>query len=231
MGAPEDLFSGVRTLIAPYSAHPAVTVDGRISAGEYDSNVTWTTPDTGITISLLHDNGSLYAGIEGPAWSWVAFGVSSDDAATMGFVLIAKVGSGYQVQERLVTNVSEEMTLLSVSGQPAVEEFEATAIANHAVAELRLSLESHFWTLQPGVVYPTVVASNLTAPSGFPTELSGSHVHFMGTYLLRQEDGVKNVNDLLNGKTSPVPSTVALLLLVSGIGAIVAEFVVRRRKA
>jgi hypothetical protein len=227
-----ELFSGVTTLLAPYSADTGVRVDGAISQGEYDSSVTWTTPDTGISFTLIHDNGSLYAAIDGPAWSWVALGISSDGAATMGFVLIAKTGSGYDVQERMTANVSESIVLSSVSnGNPkAVKEFEVTSSGNHTVAELRLSLDSSLWTLAPGVVYPTVVATNLTASQGFPTALSGDQVHFMGSYLLRQEDSVKNVMDLLNGTMSPVPSLVAVALLGLGVVAILVEFVVRRRK-
>lgn len=232
-GSLEDLFSGVTTLLAPYSSNSVVDVDGRISPGEYDSNVTYATSDTGISISLFHNNDSLFVGIQGPSWSWVALGISSDNGSTMGFVVAARAGSGsaYLVQERLVTTVSEEMTFsFPGAGPGAVEDFEATLSGNDSVAELQLSLDSSFWALGPGVVYPTVVASNLTAPFGFPAGVSGGEAHFVGSYLLRPDDNVKNVNDLLNGKISPVPSLVAAAILAAGIVAIFTEFVVRRRK-
>ena len=228
---PEDLFSGVKTLIVPFSTHPGIRVDGVISPGEYDKNVSYMTPDTDISISLMHDNVSLYVGIQGPTWSWVALGISSDGAATMGFVIVAKSASGYEVQEAIATDVSDVIDLTPARGEPALEDFEATATSNQAVAELRLSLDSNLWMLVPGAVDPAVVATNLTAPSGFPTVLSGSQVHFMGSYLLRQVDNVHNVNELLNGTTSPVPSSVAFILIVVGISAIVFVFVARRRKA
>lgn len=232
-GSLEDLFSGVTTLVAPYSSNSVVEVDGRISPGEYDSNVTYTTSDTGISISLFHDNDSLFVGIQGPSWSWVALGISSDNGSTMGFVVIARAASGstYLVRERLVANVSEEMTFSSPGAGPStVKIFGDTMSGNDSVVELQLSLESSLWSLGPGVVYPTVVASNLTAPFGFPAGVSGGEAHFVGSYLLRPDDNVKNVNDLLNGKISPVPSLVAVAILVVGIVAIFAEFVVRRRK-
>ncbi len=226
----EDLFSGVTTIIAPYATHPAISVDGKITPGEYDKNVTYVASDTGISFWFFHDNDSLYVGIQGMTFSWVAIGLSSDSAATMGFVVVSLEGTEYVVHERLVTTVSEDMTFTTPHGDhEAVKEFEST-FANTSVVELQLNLESSLWSLQPGVVYPTVVASNLSAGSGIPTGVSGSESHFVGSYLLRADDSVKNVNDLLNGKTSPVPSAVALGILVVGVVAIFAEFVVRRRK-
>ncbi len=232
-GSLEDLFSGVTTLISPYSSNSLVDVDGRITPGEYDSNVTYTTSDTGISISLLHNNDSLFVGIQGRSWSWVALGISSDNGSTMGFVLVTRAVSGvaYSVQERLVTAVSEEMTFSSPGAGPgAVEKFVATLSGADSVAELQLTLESSFWSLRPGVVYPTVVASNLTAPFSIPVGVSGGDAHFVGSYLLRPDDTVKNVNDLLNGKISPVPSLVAAAILAVGTVVIFAEYVVRRRK-
>jgi hypothetical protein len=233
MGSPEDLFSGVTTLLTPYSAHPTVHVDGVIAQNEYNPDTLWTTPDTGISISLIHDNSSIYVGIDGPAWSWIALGISSDLASSMGFVVIARSGSGYDVQEYIVNSVSEEMVLSPPGGhlpENAVMESEATLNGNHSVAELQLSLDSSLWVLQPGVVYPTVVASNLTAASGFPAGLSGSEVHFMGSYLLRQEDSVRNVKTLLDGEISPIPGLLAVAVLGAGVLLILIEFVFRRRK-
>jgi hypothetical protein len=232
-GSFEDLFSGVTTLIAPYSTDPPVDVDGRISPGEYDSNVTYTTSVTGISVHLLHDNESLFVGIQGPSWRWVALGISSDEGSTMGFVVVARAGSGsaYMVQERLVTNISEEMTFSSPgAGRAAVEEFESTLSGNDSVAELQLSLESSLWSLGTGVIYPTVVASNMTAPFTFPAGVSSADANFAGSYLLRPDDNVKNVNEMLNGEISPVPSVIAAAILAVGVVAIFTEFVVRRRK-
>ncbi len=223
------LFSGVTTLIAPYSPNPTVHVDGTISSGEYDPSVTWTTPDTGISISMIHDNYSLYVAIEGPTWGSVAIGISSDGATTMGFVLVADVNGEYEAAERTSASVAESMTLSPGANPKAIKDFEVTATSSHVVAELRLSLDSGLWTLGPGVVYPTVVATNLTSTGAFPATLSGSSLHFMGTYLLRQEDNTYNVNQLLNGNISPVPSIVAVVLLSAGVLAILYEFVIRRR--
>jgi hypothetical protein len=223
------LFEGVTTLIAPYSPNPTVQVDGTMSSGEYDSSVTWTTPDTGISISMIHDNYSLYVAVEGPAWGSVAVGISSDGATTMGFVLVANTGNGYQATERISDSVAESMTLSPSANPKAIKDFEVAVTADHVVAELKLSLDSALWTLGPGVVYPTVVATNLTSTNGFPTTLSGDSLHFMGTYLLRQEDNTYNVNQLLNGDISPVPSVVAVVILSAGVLAILFEFVVRRR--
>lgn len=232
MGSPEDLFSGVTTLLAPYSPHLTVHADGVITQSEYDPDTLWTTPDTGISISLIHDNTSLFVGIDGPAWSWIALGMSSDLASSMGFVVIAKNGIGYDVQEYFVSNVSEEIVFLPMQDplEKAVDGFGATLSGGHAVAELQLSLDSSSWSIQAGVVYPTVVASNMTASSGFPTGLSGSEVHFMGSYLLRQEDSVQNVKTLLDGTISPIPGLVAVAVLSAGILLIIMEFVLRRRK-
>ncbi len=227
----EDLFSNVTTVIAPYSAHPAVNVDGKISPGEYDPNVTFTESDTAVSVSIVHDNESLFIGIQGPVWRWVALGVSSDGASTMGFVIVTRTASGFSAQERLVTTVAEDMTFGSASpGRPAIEKFDAEATVDHSVAELQLNLDSSMWSLESGVVYPTVIASNLTAPEGVPSGISGSEVHFMGSYLLRVNDSVKDMNDLLNGKISPVPGVVALVIIAVGVVAILTEFVIRRRK-
>ena len=226
----EDLFSGVTTLVAPYSKTPAVSVDGTITAGEFDSSVTWATPDTDISISLLHDNDSLFVGITGHAWSWVAIGISSDNAASMGFILIAKTGTDYDVEQRLVTSVAETMVFQDIEGPGAVKGFAFGTASGNATAELRLALTASFWSLEPGVVYPTVVATNQTAPSGFPASITGSQVHFMASYLLRQEDSVKGINELLNGKVDLVPSIVAVGILSTGVVAVFFEFVVRRRK-
>lgn len=232
MGSPEDLFSGVTTLLAPYSAHLTAHADGVIAQSEYNPNTLWTTPDTGISISLIHDNNSLFVGVDGPAWGWIALGISSDLASSMGFVAIAKNGIGYDVQEYFVSNVSEEMVFSPVPNplEKAVEGYGFTLIGDHVVAELQLSLDSSSWALQAGVVYPTVVASNMTASSGFPAGLSGSEVHFMGSYLLRQEDSVQNVKTLLNGEISPIPGLVAVAVLGAGVLVILIEFVGRRRK-
>ncbi len=225
----EDLFSGVTTLIAPYSKSPPVSIDGVITAGEFDPSVTSTTSDTDISISLIHDNESLDVGITGPVWSWVAIGISSDNAATMGFVVVVKEGDAYEVEQRMVTAVAETMTFQPIGGPGAVRGFAYSIASGNATAELKLELAASFWALEPGVVYPTVVATNLTAPEGAPTGLSGSQVHFMASYLLRQDDSVKDINDLLNGKINPAPSLVAVGILLIGIVAIFIEFVVRRR--
>ncbi len=230
---PEDLFSGVTTLIATYSPHPRVNVDGVISPGEYDSNVTYRTPDSGISLSLLHDNESLFIGITGPAWSWAAVGFSSDNASTMGFVLIFRSDGGYAAQERLVTTVSEDMVFsVPAPESAAVQDFEEmSGPGNDVTAEVELSLRSSIWSLGTGIIYPAVVATNLTLSTGPPSSLSGDSVHFVGAYLLRPDDSVKDVNDLLNGKISPVPSIVVAVVLSVGIVAIFSEFVIRRRRA
>lgn len=140
-GSLEDLFSGVTTLLAPYSPHSTVNVDGTISPGEYNSNVTYTTSDTGISLSLIHDNDSLFVGIEGPSWRWVALGVSSDNGSTMGFIVIARAGSGseYLVQERLASPVTEEMTFLPLGAHlEVVKEFKAAMSGNDSIVELQL---------------------------------------------------------------------------------------------
>lgn len=227
----EDLFSHVSTIIAPFSPYPTVKVDGEILPGEYDSTVTYTTSDTAVSVSLLHDNDSLYVGIEGPAWRWVALGISSDGGSTMGFVVVTRASSDFSVQERLVTSVAENMTFNSPHpGRGAVQEFEADFSRDIAVAEIQLNLDSSIWSLGPGIVYPTVLASNLTAPEGVPGRISENDANFVGSYLLRTGDSVKDMNDLLNGKTSPVPSVAALVVLAFGVVAIFTEFVVRRRK-
>lgn len=227
----EDLFSGVKTIVAPYSSQSGVSVDGKISTGEYYSNVTYTLPETGVSISLMHDNNSLFVGIQGPAWSWVAFGVSSDEANTMGFVVVTRSDYDFTVQERLVTTVDESMVFTSPpAGSPAVEKFQASLSGDNSAAEIQLALVSSMWSLAPGVVYPAVVASNLTAPAGTPAEVSGNDAHFVGTYMLRADDNVRLVNELLNGKISPVPSVVALAIIVLGVAAIFTEFVVRKRR-
>ncbi len=228
---PEDLFSGVTTLVAPYAANPNIDVDGVVSAGEYDPNVTYQTGDTGISVSMIHDNDSLFVALTGPTWSWVAIGFSSDNATTMGFVLVARGTSGYDAQERLVTAVSDNMvfTANEPDHHAAIDEFQATVSGGNTTAELKLSLSASIWTLQTGTIYPSVIASNLTAPQGFPTAMSGDEIHFVGSYLLRSFDDLRNINDTLNGKISPVASIVAAAVLSVGIVAIFAEFVVRRR--
>lgn len=228
----EELFSGVTTIIAPYQEHSDVRIDGTISQDEYDSNLTFTASDTGVSISILHDNDSLFVGIEGPAWSWVALGVSSDGAATMGFVIVAREQYGFSVHEAMATSVSEDITFSGPpSGVPTVENFEARILGeDHAGAEIQLALKSSLWSLEPGVVYPTVFGSNLTAPAAVPGGISADEAHFVGSYFLRPVDNARNVNEMLNGKTSPTPSVVALAVLALGVVAIFTEFVVRRRK-
>ena len=230
-GSLEDLFPGVTTLIAPYSPSLPINVNGEISNGEYNPDVTWTTPDTGISISLAHDNESLFVGISGPTWSWIALGISSDEGATMGFVLVVRDDGGYEALLRSVMPVAEAMVFGPVHGDHGntVEEFESSSSGGRSVAELQLSLDNPLWSLQPGIVYPTVLATNLTASLGVPVGLSGDNVHFMGSYLLRQDDNVQNVNSLLNGKISPVPGLVAVVLLAAGVLLILMEFVLRRR--
>ncbi len=228
---PEDLFSDVTTLLGPYSPHPDVSVDGAIQPGEYDSSVTYKTEDTNISLSLVHDNDSLFVALTGPTWNWVTIGFSSDNATTMGFVVIARSGSEFSAQERQATSVSASMTLSTTEPDhhAAIEEFEATTSGANSTAELQLSLDSSIWTLQPGVVYPTVVASAITGAEGVPQTISGDNVHFAGGYLLRSFDDVKKMNELFNGKISPVPSLVAAAVISVGIIALFTEFVVRRR--
>lgn len=228
----EELFPGVTTLIAPYSTSSAVNVDGVISSGEYNPEVTWTTPDTGISISLAHDNESLFVGISGPTWSWMALGISSDQGATMDFVFIVRDGNGYDTELRSAMPVAEQMALSPVIGSHGgvVDEIQSSMTGGQSVAEIQLSLDNSLWTLQPGIVYPTVLATNLTAISIVPAALSVDNSLFMGSYLLRQDDNVHNVNTLLNGDISPVPALVAVVVLVAGILLIVMEFVLRRRK-
>lgn len=228
----EELFPGVTTLIAPYSTSLPVNVDGVISGGEYNPEVTWTTPDTGISISLAHDNESLFVGISGPTWSWIALGISSDQGATMGFVFIVRDGDGYDTQLRSVMPVAEQMVFAPVSGGHGgiVDEIKSSMSGGQSVAELQLSLDTSLWTLQPGIVYPTVMATNLTTSSVVPAGLSGDNAQFMGSYLLRQDDNVNNVNTLFNGKISQVPGLVAVVVLAAGTLLILMEFVLRRRK-
>lgn len=226
----EGLFDGVTVAIAPYSGSPNIHVDGVIHAGEYDSNTSYDVPDTDLSVMLVHDNDSLFVGIEGPAWGWFALGLSSDLAAGMGFILIGSVGGTYLAVERFDSNVTENLVFSQVPlpQEKAIADFAWGRQGTNVTAEVKLALESRLWTLAPGQVYPAVIASNATISNSLPSTASGSGVHFLGSYLLRPEDSVKDVQSLFSGKISSIPGIVAIALIAAGVVWIFFEFVIRR---
>lgn len=226
----EGLFDGVTVVIAPYSANPGINVDGVIASGEFNLNTSYDVPGTDLSVMLIHDNESLFVGIEGPVFGWFALGLSSDLASGMGFILIGSVGGTYLAVERFDSNVSENLEFSPVS-QPqhkAIVDFEWVRHGANVTAELELALDSRLWTLAPGQVYPAVMASNATVGNSLPTAASGSGVQFLGGYLLRSEDSVKDVQSLFGGKVSSIPGIVAIVLIAAGVIWIIFEFVIRR---
>jgi len=228
----EGLFEGVQVILAPYSAHPDIHQDGTIVAGEYDHNGTYKTPDTELTVMLMHDNGSLYVAISGPTWGWLALGISSDMAAGMGFVVVGAVGGTYIAEERFVTDVSDTLMFSTVhpSSEKTIDKFDWMQQGADVVAELKLSLESPLWNLSTGQVYATVIASNATVGYSLPSTASGDQVHYLGSYLLRPQDNPHVIKSLFAGEVSSVPGYVALALIAIGTLAIVYEYVLRRGK-
>jgi hypothetical protein len=226
----EGLFDGVQVILAPYSADSNIHQDGTIIAGEYAQNVTYKTPDTQLTVMLMHDNGSLYVAISGPTWGWLALGISSDLEAGMGFVVVGAVGGSYVSEERFATNVSDTIALSSVhgSGAKAIEKFDWMQHGADVVAELKLSLDSRLWNLTTGTVYATVIASNSTVGYSLPSTASGGQINYLGGYLLRPQDNPGTIKLLFSGVVSSVPGYVALGLMALGTIAILYEYVFRR---
>ena len=228
----EGLFEGVQVILAPYSSNPDIHQDGTIVAGEYDQNGTYKTPDTEITVMLMHDNGSLYVAISGPTWGWLALGISSNMDAGMGFVVVGAVGGTYIAEERFVTDVSDTLMFSTVhpSSEKTIDKFDWMQQGADVVAELKLSLESPLWNLSTGQVYATVIASNATVGYSLPSTASGDQVHYLGSYLLRPQDNPHVIKSLFAGEVSSVPGYVALALIAIGTLAIVYEYVLRRGK-
>jgi hypothetical protein len=228
----EGLFEGVQVILAPYYAHPDIHQDGTIVAGEYDQNGTYMTPDTQLTVVLMHDNSSLFVGISGPTWGWLALGISSDMAAGMGFVVVGQVGGSYIAEERFVTDVSDTLVFSTMhpSSEKTIDKFDWMQQGADVVAELKLSLGSPLWNLSTGTVFATVIASNGTVGYSLPSTVSGDQVHYLGSYLLRPQDNPQVIKSLFAGEVSSVPGYVALALIAIGTLAIVYEYVLRRRK-
>lgn len=228
----EGLFDGVTVAIAPYSAHPGINIDGVIAAGEFNLNTSYAVPGTNLSVMLMHDNDSLFVGIDSPAFGWFALGLSSDIASGMGFILIGSVGGTYLAVERFDSNVSESLDFSPVT-QPqhkALVDFAWERHGANVTAELELALDSRLWSLAPGQVYPAILASNDTVGNSLPTAASGSGIHFLGGYLLRPEDSIKDVQSLFGGKVSSIPGIVAIILIAVGVIWIIFEFVIRRGK-
>lgn len=229
-------FEEVHTILAPYSADPDIHIDGTIAQGEYDSYGVWQTPDTDLSVMLMHNNDSLFVGIDGPAWGWIALGISSDFENGMGFIIVGAVNGTYIAEERFVAAVSADEGLgnnLVFSTDHAftektIKDFAWKQQGNDVSAELRLSLDSSLWTLTSGVVYPTVIASNLTAGTSLPGSASGDLVHYLGGYLLRSEDNPSLIASQFNDTPSSVPAIVAMVLIGGGVLLIFVEFVIRR---
>ncbi len=226
----EGLFDGVQVILAPYSATPNIHQDGTITAGEYDQNGTYKTPDTQLTVMLMHDNGSLYVAISGPTWGWLALGISSDMAAGMGFVVVGKEDSTYVAEELFATDVTDTIVLSTVHGssEKAIDKFDWAQQGADVVAELKLSLESQLWSLSTGTVYATVIASNATVGSSLPGTVSGDQIHYLGGYLMRPQDDPHVIKLLFSGEVSSIPGYVALALIALGTIAIVYVYVFRR---
>jgi len=226
----EGLFDGVQVVMAPYSANPAIHQDGTIVAGEYDQNGTYKTSDTQLTVMLMHDNASLYVAISGPAWGWLALGISSNMTVGMGFVVVGAVGGTYVTEERFVSEVSGTVVFPTVqpSGEKTIEKFGWMQHGADVVAELKLSLESPLWSLSTGQVYATVIASNSTVGYSLPSIVSGGQIHYLGGYLLRSQDNPETIKTLFSGEISSVPGYVALALIAIGTVAILYEYVFRR---
>ena len=226
----EGPFDGVQVVVAPYAANPSVHEDGTITAGEYDQNDSYKTADTGISVMLTHDNSSLYVGMTGPAWGWLALGISSDMEAGMGFVVVGSVGGTYVAEERFSADVSDSIAFSSVHGpgDKAIEEFGWMQHEANVVAEMKLSMDSQIWNLTTGQVFATVIASNATVGYSLPGSASGDQIHYLGSYLLRPQDSQETVKLLFSGEVSPVPGYVALALMALGTIWILYEFVFRR---
>jgi hypothetical protein len=226
----EGPFDGVQVILAPYSAHANIHQDGTIVAGEYDQNGTYKTPDTQLTVMLVHDNGSLFVAISGPTWGWLVLGISSDMTAGMGLVVVGQVGGTYVAEERFATDVSDTIALSTVhpSSDKTIDKFNWMQQGTDVVAELKLSLESQLWNLSTGTVYATVIASNSTVGYSLPTTVSGDQIHYLGSYLLRPQDDPHVIKLLFSGEVSSVPGFVALALIALGTIAIVYVYVFRR---
>jgi len=187
--AAEELFEDADIVLAPFDNHSSIIVDGTVAADEYSSFGQWKDPDTGFGMEIVRNASSAFVALSNPGFGWIALGFSSDLEEGVGFVALGVVNDTFVAEERWTSNVSDESSLM-VPERPNAKAIEAFSISQQdgqLIAELQVSLDSGIWSLEPGVLIPTVVAYNETS-SGLPTNLTGGEVHFLRTYLLREQD-------------------------------------------
>lgn len=73
-------------LILPYVEEPIVDVDGVVSNEEYP--VSFMDPETGLTLSWLHNGTDMYLAISGEIFGWLSFGYGSRNAGMDGSNII-----------------------------------------------------------------------------------------------------------------------------------------------
>ncbi len=228
-GEAEELFETATIVLVPYvEASPAL--DGFVAAGEYSTYGRWLDEDTGLAADFVRDADSVFVELQAPSSGWIAIGFSSDVEEGMGFAIVGARNGTLSVEERMAANISDEMSFLpsNPGSQGAIQGFNASAQSGRITAELRLSLESALWTLEPGTLVPTVVAFNETSLE-FPEGTAGSEVYFLRAYIFRPQDQIDEIWQLFAADISPATGLVAIAVMAVGVGGLGVAFL-RRRK-
>lgn len=228
-GATSGSFGMGEFVMAPLEGKQGVTVDGKVTSGEYGPYGRWMDEDTGFTGNFAHDNDSLFVALSNPKPGWVALGFSSDLDVGMEFIVVGESGGRLQAVERVVSNLSGDLAFAAPPASDAspLETFNESGTGKNITVELRLSLRSSLWSLEPGNITPAIVAFNDTSLA-LPTNTAGSELHYLRFYPLRAQDDPGEVKRLFAMDTSPVPALVAMALLATGVAFFLRAFLWRR---
>ncbi len=224
-GEASELFERAEITLMPFTDKSSPTLDGTVIPGEYSAYGAWNDPVTGFEAYLLREDESVYVALVNPVPGWMALGFSSDLDEGMGLVLVAEVNRTFQVLPAIAQNVSDEMAFAAPepSAESVIEAFNVSRQGNRVIAEVRLATNGSLWTLEPGELVPTVLAFSETT-TGMPSDVAGSEVRFLRSYILRPQDSPEEIEQLFMEDISPIPGLIAVGAMAVGVSAIFASF-------
>jgi len=230
-GEESAVFEMAPVVFLPYAKAPVLTFEGLAGSGAYPPFGMWTDSDSGVSVEFLHDNASLYVSLRNPNPGWIALGLSSDLDQGMGFVVVGMVNGTVVAEERWAANASDEavFTAPANSTGTAVQAANSSQVSGGLSADLRLALDTSLWSLEPGALYPTLVAYNTTSES-FPSTIAGSEAHVLRSYVFRADDSPAEIQRLFAEDISPLPGFVAIGTITAGVAAITVTFARRRER-
>jgi len=228
-GEASELFERAEIVLVPLTDKSPPTLDGTVIPGEYGAYGAWNDPVTGFAAYLLREDESVYVALVNPVPGWMALGFSSDLDEGMGFVLVGEVNGTFQVLPEVAQNVSDEMAFAAPepSGGSVIEAFDVSRQGDRVIAEIRLATNGSLWTLEPGELVPTVLAFSGTS-TAIPSDVVGSEVRFLRSYVLRPQDNPEEIEQLFMADISPIPGLVAVGTMAVGVVVVFASFIRRK---